>query len=374
MSNILDYLKWRNDLTFSQDLFNVIDSLVLSRFVYIRWEEILKNESCLISEAYQKFLSMDTSSMHILADEDPTLFELVGNSNRFKDCTISDFVHVLDEENMIQFCAMCIHLSDKTHYVCFRGTDNTLVGWKEDLYMSFKPDVPAQRLALDYLKRIAKKYRGKLRLGGHSKGGNLALYSSLFAPKYIQRRIMSVDNFDGPGLSKENYELKKDLEIYQKIHVYCPQNSMIGRMLYHDETKIKLIYSNGKGPWQHDLYTWQILNKQFHYVNEFETSSEIIENSLKEFMEKVTPEQRKQCIDIIFESLESTNEDTFHEFSLKWFKNSTQVVKYVSKIQPDERKVVMDAIKMFMSIMFDEYKSTIVQKEGNEDGNFRLQI
>lgn len=374
MSNILDYLKWRNDLTFSQDLFNVIDSLVLSRFVYIRWEEILKNESCLISEAYQKFLSMDTSSMHILADEDPTLFELVGNSNRFKDCTISDFVHVLDEENMIQFCAMCIHLTDKTHYICFRGTDNTLVGWKEDLYMSFKPDVPAQRLALDYLKRMAKKYRGKLRLGGHSKGGNLALYSSLFAPKYIQRRIISVDNFDGPGLSKENYELKKDLEIYQKIHVYCPQNSMIGRMLYHDETKIKLIYSNGKGPWQHDLYTWQILNKQFHYVNEFETSSEIIENSLKEFMEKVTPEQRKQCIDIIFESLESTNEDTFHEFSLKWFKNSTQVVKYVSKIQPDERKVVMDAIKMFMSIMFDEYKSTIVQKEGNEDGNFRLQI
>lgn len=373
MSNILDYLKWRNDLTFSQDAFNEIDSLILSRFVYIRWEIILEDESCLISEAYQKFLSMDSSFMHMLADEDPTLFEYVGTSNRFKDCTISDFVHVLDEENMIQFCAMCVHLTDKTHYICFRGTDNTLVGWKEDLYMSFQPNVPAQRLALDYLKRMAKKYRGKLRVGGHSKGGNLALYSSLFVPKYIQRRIVSVDNFDGPGLSKENYELKKDLDIYQRIHVYCPQNSMIGRMLYHDESKIQLIYSNGKGPWQHDLYTWQIMNKYFHYVNEFETSSEIIENSLKEFMEKVTPEQRKQCIDIIFESLESTNEDTFHEFSLNWFKNSTQVVKYVSKIKPDERKAVMDALKMFMAIMFDEYKSTM-QKEGNEYGNFRLQI
>ena len=101
------------------------------------------------------------------------------------------------------------------------------------------------------------------------------------------------------------------------------------------------------------------------YVEAFEKSSEIVENSINEFLNLVTPEQRKQCIDIIFEILESTNENTFHEFKSNWFKNSTQVVKYVSKIKPDERKVVMDAAKMFMSIMFDEYKSTIVQKEGN---------
>lgn len=363
MSNILDYLKWRNDLTFSQDPFNEIDSLILSRFIYLRWEQILENKSCTISQAYQKFKSMDLSVMHILADEDPQLFELVANGNRFKDCLISDFVHILDEENMVQFCAMCIHLTDKTHYISYRGTDNTLIGWKEDLYMSFQPNVYAQRLALDYLKDISKKYRGKLRVGGHSKGGNLALYSSLFSPKYVQSRILQIDNFDGPGLSKENYEKKKDLNIYQNVHVYCPQNSLIGRMLYHDESKFKLIYSIGKGPYQHDLYTWEIMNKQFNYVNKFKTSSEIVENSLKEFMEQVNPEQRKQCIDIIFEILESTNEDTFHEFASNWFKNSTQVVKYVSKIKPDERKVVIDAAKMFMSIMFDEYKSTIVQKE-----------
>ena len=365
MSNILDYLKWRNDLTFSQDAFNEIDSLILSRFVYLRWEQILDKETCTIEEAYQKFLTIDTSKIHMLADEDPALFERISSSNRFKDCVISDFINVLDEENMIQFCAMCIHLTDKTHYVVFRGTDNTLVGWKEDLYMSFQPDVPAQRLALDYLKKIAKKYRGKLRVGGHSKGGNLAMYSSLFLPKILQRKILQVDNFDGPGLSKENYELKKNLDIYQRIHVYCPQNSMIGRMLYHDESKIDLIYSTGKGPWQHDLYTWQIENKQFHDVSEFENTSEIIENTLKEFMEKVNPEQRKQCIDIIFEILESTNEDTFHEFASNWFKNSTQVVKYVSKIKPEDRKLVIDAAKMLMTIMFDEYKSTKIQKESN---------
>lgn len=363
MSNVLDYLKWRNDLTFSQDKFNVIDSLVLSRFVYLRWEQILEIESCTVFQAYQKYLSMDKSTMHILSNEDPILFDLVGNSNRFKDCIISDFINVIDEKNMIQFCAMCIHLTDKTHYVCFRGTDNTLIGWKEDLYMSFQPNVPAQRLALDYLKKIALKYRGKLRVGGHSKGGNLALYSSLFSPKYVQRRILQIDNFDGPGLSKENYENKKELDIYQRVNVYCPQNSMIGRMLFHDESKIDLIYSNGKGPWQHDLYTWQIINKQFKYVSNFDTSSEIIENSLKEFMEQVNPEQRKQCIDIIFDILESTNEDTFHEFASNWFKNSTQVVKYLSKIKPEDRKIVIDAAKMLMSIMFDEFKLTKLQKE-----------
>lgn len=34
MSNILDYIKWRGDLTIQNDPFNEIDSLILSRFSY----------------------------------------------------------------------------------------------------------------------------------------------------------------------------------------------------------------------------------------------------------------------------------------------------------------------------------------------------
>lgn len=359
MTNIFDYLKWRGDLTFDQDPFNKIDSLVLSRLVYLRWEYILSSEEKMtIKEAYDKFSLMNYDTIHMLADEDPELFKQAAASQRFKTCIVGDFINEINDENVIQFCAMTIHLPDGTHAIVFRGTDNTLIGWKEDLYMSVQPNVSSQKQAKLYLKAMAQKYRGKIRVIGHSKGGNLAIYSSVFSSKLIQRRILHVDNFDGPGLSLENFTNKRELNIYQRIHTYCPQNSIIGRMLYHENSQIQLLYSSGRGPWQHDLYKWSIIGKEFQMVSQFKKESEIIENTFKEFLEKVSPNQRKRCIDIIFEILESTNEDTFHDFSSNWFKNSKQVVKYISQIEPCNRKIVIETMKIILSIVFDEFKTT----------------
>ena len=364
MNNILDYLRWRNDLSFKTDPFNEIDSLILSRLSYIRWELILKEDEILsIQEAYERFNKLDIKNIHHLADKDPELFRLLAQSQRFKDIKVSEFVYKLDEINGIQFCAITIQLNLFTTYISFRGTDNTLVGWKEDLYMSFQPNVPAQKEALNYLKSIAKKNRGKLILGGHSKGGNLAMFAGLFSLKSIQKRILYIHNFDGPGLSQELHERIQFSELYQRIHIYCPQNSIFGRMLYYEDQNRILIHSFSKGVYQHDIYTWNVLGKQFISTSKFEKESEIIDNALKEFLNIVPLKQRKDTIDIIFDVLESTNKDTFRELSSNLFKNSAHVVKYITKIEPEHRKIVMDSVKILLSIMFDEVKTTLIDEE-----------
>ena len=363
MNNILDYLKWRGDLTFKQSPFNSIDSLILARAAYFRWELVFENEaSYTFQEAYERFTLKDLSATHMLADEDPELFRLLSVSERFKNCVVSDFINEISLVDELQFCALTIHLDKTMHYVAYRGTDNTLVGWKEDLNMSFQDSVMAQKRSLIYLKEIAKKYTGKIRLGGHSKGGNLAVYSSLFTLKSIQKRILTADNFDGPGLSQKLYEKVKDHENYQKVRIYYPQSSIIGRLLYQKEIDPTLIQSSKKSIYQHDLYSWQILGKEFICVSQFDKQSEVLEGAISEFLEKVTPQQRKECIDIIFELLLSTNEMTFHDFSTNWLKNSGTLLKSVSKVDAQERKVVLDSFKTLMNFIFDELKSG-----GNEE-------
>lgn len=150
MSNILDYLKWRQDLSFESDYFNCVDSLVLSRAAYLRWELIFsKIDKCTISKAYEIFNEYDLSTIHILAEEDPELFKLLATSKRFKDCEVSNFVNEVDEVKETQFCGLMFHLSDGTNYIAFRGTDNTIVGWKEDLKMSFQDSVISQKKQFD---------------------------------------------------------------------------------------------------------------------------------------------------------------------------------------------------------------------------------
>lgn len=358
MSNILDYLKWRGDLTLQQSSFNSIDSLIMARCAYLRWELIFEDEETLsLREAYEKFCSLDLEGVHMLADEDPKLFLLLSNSQRFSNCRVSDFINEISQKDDLQFCAMTIHLDEMTHYIAFRGTDNTLVGWKEDLNMSFQDRVLAQKKGLEYLKKMSKKYRGKFFLGGHSKGGNIAVYSTLFAPKTLQRRIISCDNFDGPGLSLKLYEKRKDHENYQKVQNFYPQASVIGRFLYQKEMDQFLIQSTKKGINQHDLYSWQIMGKEFICVMNFDKRSEFIDSILTDFIEKVPPQQRKECVDVIFDLLSSTNEETFHDLSTNWLKNSALIVKSLSKVDVQDRKVILDSMKTLLNALFDEFRS-----------------
>ena len=127
------------------------------------------------------------------------MFEQAAKTNRFGSIELHDYINSVDTKTQTQFGAITFSLDKNNHYVAFRGTDNTIVGWKEDLNLAVQQEVPAQKRATSYLSDIASKYSGKLIVGGHSKGGNLALYSVFKAEKSIKDRIEKRVGFDGPG-------------------------------------------------------------------------------------------------------------------------------------------------------------------------------
>ena len=201
MPNIFDYMKWR-DLPLKKVEFNEIDNLILSRVSYFPFDELIKDEEKItLKEAYDRYQKINKKKEIIfLQKEDKDLFKILANSVRFSDTFISDYVNKINIEEEKQFSAITIFLQDDKIYVSYRGTDNTVIGWKEDFNMSFSNLVRSQVEAANYLNNIAKKYKNKIIVGGHSKGGNLAIYASVFCKYKYKKRIIKVYNNDGPRI------------------------------------------------------------------------------------------------------------------------------------------------------------------------------
>jgi hypothetical protein len=229
MSNVCDYIKWRGDLELSQSEFNEIDNLILSRFSYFPFDKIINyNEVITIKELGERFSKQDIKKLTILWKDDIELFPIMSNSKRFGTMKATKFVNKIEVENEKQFSAITIIMPDNTLYVSFRGTDNTIVGWKEDFNMSFKSHIASQISAKEYLNMIAELYPNKkIRVGGHSKGGNIAVYSAIFATPQIRDRIINVYNNDGPGFCEDILETQEYQEMINKVHTYIPQSKSL---------------------------------------------------------------------------------------------------------------------------------------------------
>jgi len=190
MPNIIDYLNWRGDLSFKQDKINEVDKIILARFSYLPFKDILLENKDSIENISYKMKELSTEKFIWKADKE--FIVKLGKSKRYKDLIITDYQEILDLEAQKQFAAVAIWLPNMCKYISFRGTDMSLVGWKEDFNMSFMKDIPSQKEAVKYLNEIGRKYRTKLILGGHSKGGNIAVYAAMFCDSKIQKKILEI--------------------------------------------------------------------------------------------------------------------------------------------------------------------------------------
>ena len=358
MGNIFDYLTWR-DIKFENIGFNQIDSLILSRFSYLPFDGLMeKGEKITINECFERYEIVGVRG-NILMENDVKLFSCLAKSKRFGNLFISDYVNKINKEESVQFSGITVFLPDKTMAVCFRGTDATFVGWKEDLNMSFSDSVPSQIDAVKYLEYVYKKYRRKIRVIGHSKGGNLAIYSSVFCNKKIQKKIIGIYNFDGPGFMEKIINSKEYDQVLDRINIYIPQSSIIGRML-KNKGKQTIIKSTEKGIMQHDLYSWQILGDKF-IESKLTDSSEFIDKTLTQWLQKVTPEQRKNFIDTVFDILEATGAKTFFELNQNKFTAAKAMISKYQSLDNESKKYVNRALNMFLV-------------SGKENFNFRKKI
>lgn len=232
MGKVLDYVRWRGDLTLDREPFNSLDAGLFAAFAYLPFDSSVKGHTL---EAATKRLIQRKTLIH----SDKLEAELVNLSDRYKNMHFLDWSHLSQKKPPVQFTAMTIELDSKTILVAYRGTDGSMVGLNEDVDMSYQPEIFGQSVAADYLDKMAKAYPDKkIYTVGHSKGGNFAAYALYAASPRLQDRVIKAYSFDGPGFMKEMYNQIEFRRVIPKMMTYVPEGSIFGMMLDHPERVI----------------------------------------------------------------------------------------------------------------------------------------
>jgi len=358
MSTIFDYLTWRGDIDFSQSPFNPVDNIILCQIAYLPFDGIVpgpdERTEISVKDAvhilYQKMQDKDEcAKLPYINKEDAALINALRNANRFGNCRLRGYVNHIDTGKEIQFSAMCINTGDGSHFIAYRGTDVTFVGWKEDFNMSFSKVVPAQLAAADYLVKMAKKIKGPflkdlfhkipLRIGGHSKGGNLAVYAASQCGKKIQRRITAIYSNDAPGFHESVIASEGFAAIKERIHLFIPQLSVVGMILEHG-TAYKVIKSSGSGLLQHELYTWEVTSNDMVYVDDVTQGSRFVKKTLKDWIATLDNAHREQFIEALYNILCASRAKTIPELERSWLQSTTRMLQFLSDIGEPTKNLI----------------------------------
>lgn len=307
MANFLDYVRWRGDLSFLQDPFNEVDAVVFSALSYIEYSGRVLNapqEPITLKEAAVDFLAEGDVEHRVRVKSDLELLRLAAASYRFGQSQITQYRNIYEPEEQTQFAAMTFLLDDGTAFLAFRGTDGTLIGWKEDFNMTFQQTIPAQLLAQQYVREIALERSELLRLGGHSKGGNLSVFAAARSSPMIQERILEVYNNDGPGFT--NYLMGDPgyLAIVGRVRTFIPQSSVIGMLLEHEEP-YTVVHSKSVGVLQHDLYSWDLMGNRLITMENTTGDSVFLDATIKNWFASMSSQQRNALVDAMYGLLSS---------------------------------------------------------------------
>lgn len=352
MSNVLDYLTWRGDLTFAQDPFNSIDALLLSCLSYVDLRDIVPGTgdgAVTMEEAAAKFFAMH-SEEELAQDKTftsyaPSLLKAMAATERFKGALLQNFVDDTDVSRQIQFAALEIDTSDGYAFVSYRGTDDAIIGWKEDFYLSFMT-VPAEDEASLYLMEVLHSRVEKIRIGGHSKGGHLAIYAAVTAPTSLADRIEQIYNFDGPGFNHEAMETEPFKRIIPKITKIIPQTSIIGRLL-ENTVEPTVIRSNELGMMQHNPMTWQLEGKSFEECEGTDTISDAFDDAMTGWLSEMTFEDRKVFVDELFSVFEASGCDCLSDLTKVGVRGTRAMIDRMHAIRNDSGAKVRTLVKMF---------------------------
>lgn len=348
MPNMLDYLTWRGDLPLSCVPWNEVDSLLMAALAYCSFGETAAGAEGVALRSLSALTREDVKDLQFFIRCRDLEGELA-QTLRFGGLAVHDAVEVWDPAREMQFAAMTIDLPDGTCFIAYRGTDSTLVGWREDFAMAYDSAVPAQQEALTYLERIALHRPKGIYLGGHSKGGNLAVFAAAHASPEAQQLLQGVYSFDGPGLSKELLETPGYERIRSLIRSYIPQSSVVGLLLgYHPEYTV--VRAKAISLLQHDPFTWQLDGPRFEEVQQVDASSQLMDETLHEWLESCTPQQREAFVDAVFSILEATGVTTLQQIMDEKFRSAAAMVIAGLTLDGETKKMLIRLVAQFIRI------------------------
>lgn len=339
MDDLFTYLKWRGDIPFSQVPPTPVDALIFSELSYLGFGGIVAahpGQTIPLRDAAEVFFTLPNKEQVYRVKADLRLLKACTQTLRFGNTELIFFRELFLPHEETQFAAVSFLLDDGTAFLAFRGTDYSLVGWKEDFNMSFADSVPAQREALGYTREFAEAYPLLLRLGGHSKGGNVAVYAAAKAEPALQQRILAVYNNDGPGFTDTLMGDLGYIAMVPKIHTFVPQSSIIGMLLEHEEP-YTVVKSSLFSILQHECFSWEIKGGSFVHVDEIDNHSRFIDRTLKTYLAEMDKKERSEFVDAFFSLLGSGGADQL--FDLLHPKQIAAVIKSLGS--DDKRRVFL---------------------------------
>ncbi len=354
MATLFDYLNWRGDLSFNVDPPHETDNYLISKIgcpdltglVPSNEREVALKE---VVGSFRAQTGNNSVSLGVLAS--PYVmdsFYRLPTVPRFKSLMLSGFRRNNDLENAEQFSALTIRLSDGTHMVTFRGTDDNIFAWKENFQMAIMDAIPAQKDALNYLLWAMEAYDGNFIVCGHSKGGNLAVYAASMVPANMQDRIISVYSFDGPGFQDVFLKEEGYMRILPKVHSLIPQNSIVGILLSSGK-KPEIVTSNCFGIRAHDGFTWETLGTRFVRTKALSSSSTRFKKAINETLSSMSLQDREAFIEEFFQVMTSTGAFTLTDLTEAGLRNSLELVRSLGR----DKQVQKFAFRMISNTLAD---------------------
>ena len=367
MGNLITYVQQYGAQTFEDKSLTDIDVLVLTEIAYLSFDEIVPSSFEVkaaislnqLGKEFEKIKDKEhEKNPFMITTERIQLLELVSNSLRFKDIKVFGFMNDIDDDLTKQFAAVCYQWEEDNRWIIFRGTDESLTGWKEDFMMTYSDLIPAQIDAIEYLKKQAETFSGTLNVSGHSKGGNLSLYASAMQEEAVQNRIERIYCWDAPGVHRSILNTEGYQRVVSKAKRYIPQDSIVGLML-ESQVPYHIIESQGSGISQHSALMWNIEEDHFVERTELTRNSQLTDQTFKQWTESVADEDLKLFFDTFFElffemGVETVN-DVYYNFRMymqKFFEKAYQM-------DAEKREILLRVGRLLFQIRYEIWRDTL---------------
>ena len=370
MAHLIDYLEKVENLAFDQEPLNILDKVCINEIGYLTYEKWLtasdlKKPINLHDFAEGKELNPDYSFM--VTKERVELAEAIVRSRRFASLSLSNYRSVLDKEVEKQFAAMIFSLSELDyHQLVFRGTDDSVIGWKEDFQLTYSREIPAHRSAMTFLEDHLPNLSGRITVSGHSKGGNLALYSAVQSSTALREKIAELLLLDSPGLMKSLLEKPSYQELKAKMIVIRPQDSVVGVMLYWDRPA-QLVAAEGIGFAQHNALTWEVdlTTNDFAYEDQPTDLSQRLEESFQEWIEALPSQELKQVCDLVFDTILDSGIESLDDIGIQALPQIGQMLQEFGNLSDKQKNVLQDGFNQLLWIFWKSgnKKSTLPKLE-----------
>lgn len=365
MPNIIKYIKNYGNKTFYEKEFNELDNLVFSSLSYLDFSNIVskKKDKISISKAaeifFLKYKFREVAKLGIAQKESYKILKEIYLTNRYKDVLMYAYKYIGDKNK--QFSALTFKVKKKFIYVSYEGTDNLLSGWKEDFELCYKFPIESQKCAIEYLNKTIGFFDRNVIIGGHSKGGNLALVSSMYCKNIISRKIINIYSNDGPGLRKNEIESKKYKKIENRFIHIIPNYSLVGLLLRHNDN-YKVIKSSRRDLMAHSIMTWQIDGDKLKLAPLSELSKKL-DKSILAWLDKNDDTKREKIIKTVFKALENSGVNNLNDF--KNIKTAIKVVKNIRSIDYETKNLILDFLKFNVEYILGDINIDIEIKKIN---------